>query len=261
MRRFALLALSFTLAVEAQSKKKLSDEERIEILRGMSAEYATAKVLIPRSRKALPLDSNGKYDKSIWDDAMKEFGPAARSGEQIQVTKISLEDDKILLELNHGLKTGKKWYEKVEVGMGGSTAPVGRADQVATAGTTLQIKFPDKLHDLDSSKIKQILKTVLDFEKHSVTENYVDQLPEPIKIAIKEKRPIEGMDREQVMMALGKPIRKERRTVDGTDLEDWMYGRAPGKITFVTFTGKAVSKVKEAYAGLGGSTAAELPVQ
>ncbi len=261
MRRFALLALSCVLVLEAQSKKKLSDEERIEILRGMTAEYATAKVLIPRSRKALPIDSTGKYDKSIWDDAMKEFGPAARSGEQVQVTKISFEDDKVILELNHGLKTGKKWYEKVEVGMGGNTAPVGRADQVATAGTLLAIKFPDKLHDLDSAKIKQLLRPVLDFEKHSVTENYVDQLPEPIKNAIKEKRPIEGMDREQVMMALGKPIRKERRTVDGIDLEDWMYGRAPGKITFVTFTGKTVSKVKDSYAGLGGSTAAELPVQ
>ena len=260
MRRSLPLVILLTLALNA--KTKLSDEERIEIIRGLSSEHATAKTTIPRSRKPLVVESEGaKWDKSAWDDAMKEFGPAARSGEQIQVTKISLEDDKILLELNHGLKTGKKWYEKVEVGMGGSTAPVGRADQVATAGTTLQIKFPDKLHDLDSSKIKQILKTVLDFEKHSVTENYVDQLPEPIKIAIKEKRPIEGMDREQVMMALGKPIRKERRTVDGTDLEDWMYGRAPGKITFVTFTGKTVSKVKEAYAGLGGSTAAELPVQ
>ena len=45
MRRFALLALSCTLTglmVEAQSKKKLSDEERIEILRGMTAEFATA---------------------------------------------------------------------------------------------------------------------------------------------------------------------------------------------------------------------------
>ena len=102
MRRLALLALWFTLAVEAQSKKKLSDEERIEILRGITAEYATAKVLIPRSRKALPIDSTGKYDKGIWDDAMKEFGPAARSGEQVQITKIILEDDKILLELNHG---------------------------------------------------------------------------------------------------------------------------------------------------------------
>jgi hypothetical protein len=40
-----------------------------------------------------------------------------------------------------------------------------------------------------------------------------------------------------------------------------MYGRAPGKLTFVTFEGNKVVKVKELYAGLGGSTAADLPVQ
>ncbi len=35
------------------------------------------------------------------------------------------------------------------------------------------------------------------------------------------------------------------------ELEDWVYGKAPGKITFVTFNGDKVIKVKDAYAGLG----------
>ncbi len=260
MRRLLLLSLSFTLAINA--KQKLSDEERIEIIRGMSSEFATAKTMIPRSRKPLVIQSEGaKWDKTAWDDAMKEFGPAARSGELVQVTKITIEDDKILLELNNGLKTGKKWYEHIEVGMGGNTSPVGRADQVAQAGTNLALKFPEKLHDIDSAKIKALLKPILDFEKRTVTENYVDQLPEPVKLAIKEKRAIEGMDREQVIMALGRPRNKERRTVEGTDIEDWMYGLPPGKITFITFTANKVSKVKDSYAGLGGMTAPNLPVQ
>ena len=33
-----------------------------------------------------------------------------------------------------------------------------------------------------------------------------------------------------------------------------LYGMPPGKITFVTFKGKLVVKVKDAYAGLGGQT-------
>ncbi len=260
MRQLMLLSLSFALV--ANAKVKLSDEERIEILRGLSSEYATAKTMIPRSKKPLVIQLDGLMkDKAAWDDAMKEFGPAARSGELVQITKITIEEDKILFELNHGLKTGKKWYEHIDVGMGGSTTPVGRADQVATAGTYLSLKFPEKLHDIDSVKIKAILKPILDFEKRTVTENYVDQLPEPVKNAIKEKRAIEGMDREQVIMALGRPRNKERRTIDGDEIEDWMYGLPPGKITFITFTSNKVSKVKDSYAGLGGSTAPNLPVQ
>jgi hypothetical protein len=50
---------------------------------------------------------------------------------------------------------------------------------------------------------------------------------------------------------MGKPMHKSRETKDGLDLEDWVYGQAPGKITFVTFKGDKVIKVKESYAGLG----------
>ena len=60
-----------------------------------------------------------------------------------------------------------------------------------------------------------------------------------------------GMDHEQVRMALGQPQHKSRETKDGVDVEDWVYGTQPGKITFVTFSGDKVIKVKDAYAGLG----------
>jgi hypothetical protein len=52
-------------------------------------------------------------------------------------------------------------------------------------------------------------------------------------------------------MAMGHPLRKYRETKDGVDFEDWIYGEAPGKVTFVTFSGSKVVKVKEQYAGLG----------
>jgi hypothetical protein len=84
-----------------------------------------------------------------------------------------------------------------------------------------------------------------------VTEVYTETLPPEQQKAIREKRAIEGMNHEQVILAMGKPMHKSRETKDGLDLEDWVYGRAPGKITFVTFKGDKVIKVKESYAGLG----------
>ena len=67
-----------------------------------------------------------------------------------------------------------------------------------------------------------------------------------------------GMEREQVIMALGRPQHKSRETKDGVELEDWVYGKPPGRITFVTFNGNKVIKVKESYAGLGVEAAAPL---
>ena len=96
---------------------------------------------------------------------------------------------------------------------------------------------------------------VLEFDKQTVTEQYIDTLPPEIKQAITEKKPIEGMDRDQVRMALGQPVRKSREMKDGIEIEDWIYGNPPGKIMFVTFAGPKVIKVKETYAGLGGSIA------
>ncbi len=102
--------------------------------------------------------------------------------------------------------------------------------------------------------MKKLLAPILDFEKHSATEHYIETLPAPIKQAITDKKAIEGMDRDQVLLAMGTPRRKVRESKDGVDTEDWIYGEPPGKITFVTFTGAKVTRVKEAYAGLGGST-------
>ena len=68
-----------------------------------------------------------------------------------------------------------------------------------------------------------------------------------------------GMNREQVVLAMGRPAHKSRETKDGVEQEDWVFGTPPGKITFVTFGGEKVVKVKEEYAGLG-SEVADQPV-
>ncbi len=257
-RRLIVLLLPAALF---SKEKKLTVDERMTLLRGLTAEYAKAKVLIPRSKKSLAIEPSGKWDKDAWEKANVEFGPAARVGEMVQITKVKIEDDRVELELNHGLKTGPKWYERVEVGMGNSSTPISGRDNVAKAGTNMAIVFGKNIEALEVAEVKKILGQILDFDMRSVTESYMEKLPEPVRKAIEQKRVIEGMDREQVRLAVGQPVRKERRIVEGDELEDWMYGRPPGKLTFVTFTGSKVTKVKDMYAGLGGSTAPELPVQ
>ncbi len=252
MRAFAALAILSLLPAVPAAADKLSLDDRVELTRGLMAEYGTVKVLLPRSKKALEFNSDGTYDKKQWQEIARESGPAARTGDLVQVTKISIEADRIVLEINGGFKGGRKWYQGVQVGVnGGMPVPVSTNDSNAPGGTSIAILFHKPLEPIKASDVKKMLAPVVDFEKHSVTEIYVDTLPPEMKKAIQEKRATEGMNREQVIMAMGRPAHKSRETKDGMELEDWVYGTAPGKITFVTFNGDKVIKVKEAYAGLG----------
>jgi len=253
-----VLACLLLAVVAASADRKLTFEERIEITRGLTAEYATVKALLPRSKKALPIEANGVWDKKHWEEVNKEFGPAARVGDLVQITKIEIESDKIVLEINGGMKSGRKWSDRIEVGMGSRTRPIGPSG-TPTLGTSIVLMYPKGVPTLESAQIKKTLAPLLDFEKRSVTEQYVENLPEPIKEAIKKQQVIEGMDKEQVLLSVGRPARKLRETKDGLDLEEWIYGTPPGKITFVTFHNSKVIKVKAAFAGLGGSVAEPTP--
>ena len=225
----------------------------------MTAEYGTVKAFLPRSKKALKINADGTWDKAEWQEIGREYGPVARTGELVKITKVDFDKDKITLQINGGLNTKGKWYERIEGGMGsgGSTVPMSR-NTTRSAGTTIAIVFEDRVPPIKPTEVKQILAGVLEFERRSATENYFDTLPPEIQEAIRAKRVEVGMDREQVILAVGRPRDRIREMVDGLETEDWIYGYPPGKISFVTFANGKVTKVKDSYAGLGGSTAPPL---
>jgi hypothetical protein len=244
----ACLSLLPTLCVA----NKLKDEDKIELTRGLLAEYATAKILLPRSRKPLEFDANGTWDKSEWAEVARQSGPAARTGDTVQITKLSIDEDKLVLEINHGQRRSGHWYDHVQVGMG-TTGPVGQpGDSNAASGTYIAILFHKPLEPMKAADVKKMLAPILDFERRTATELYVDTLTPEMKQAVQEKRAMVGMTREQVILAVGRPAHKSRETnKDGVEQEDWVYGTPPGKIEFVTFVGEKVTKVKDEYAGLG----------
>jgi hypothetical protein len=254
MRTIATAAIAMVLP-SVSLANKLTFEDRIELTRGLSSEYATVKVLLPRSKKPLEFESNGTWDKKEWDEVAKQAGPAARTGDQVQITKINIEEDKLILEINGGLKRGGHWYDHVQIGLGTGTAPAPNGNSNATSGTYIAVLFHKPLEPMKAAAIKKMLAPILDFEKRSAADLYADTLPPETKKAIQEKRVEVGMTREQVVLAVGRPAHKSRETKDGAEVEDWVFGAPPGKITFVTFGGEKVIKVKEEYAGLGSEVA------
>jgi hypothetical protein len=245
--------------------RKLTDEEKLTLMRGLSSEYAKVKVFLPRSKKALKMKSDGTYDKAEWKETGMEFGPVARVDDLVQITHVDIEDNHMTFEIDGGFKPKGKWYQRIEVGggIGGSgTQPVNQ-DPKRAFGTSLSLIWDGRIPpEIQVSDVKKILKPVLDFEMRSASEDYFSSLPPEIQEAIKAKRAAIGMTRDQVRMAMGMPRDKLRETKDGLDTEDWIYGLPPGKITFVTFANGKVIQVKDSYAGLGGATAPPLkPVQ
>ena len=231
---------------------KLSFEQKVELLQGMSAEFAVAKVTLPRSRKPLRFYENGTWDVDQWDEANFKEGPAARPGDQVQITKMDIDDDKITIQLNDGTKKGS-WLDRIQVGMGNQTVPVTKQQPNAAAGTTIEVRFEDSIAGVDTERLKEILAPLMDFDERSATELYIESLPPPVQEAIKDERAIEGMDHDQVLLALGRPRDKVREYKDNTDFEEWIYGRPPGVIRFIKFVNGHVVEIQESFAGLGGA--------
>jgi len=258
-RLWALIFLAMLLPAQRGKEdrvRKLTDEEKIELLRGLTAEYATVKAFIPRVKRPVTIRADGTYDKVEWREKGDEYGAVARVGELVQITKVEIEDDRIVLQINGGLNTRGKWYERIEGGVGtsGRTVPMSR-NLTRSAGTTIALVFPGRIPpEIKPADVKKMLQPVLEFDTRSATQNYFDTLPPEIQEAIKAKRAEVGMTPEQVKMALGHPRDRWRETVDGVETEDWVYGYPPGKITFVTFANGKVIRVKDSYAGLGGQT-------
>ena len=194
MRGYTVIAVLTFAPGLFSAGNKLTWEDRVELTRGLTAEYATVKALLPRSSKPLEFDAKSGYDKNQWLAIGREGGPAARTGDLVQITKIDIGDDKLVLQINGGYKGGRKWYQGVQIGMGGSTAPVStNNDSNAPGGTSIVILFHQPLEPIKASEIKKMLAPVLDFEKHSVTQLYSESLPPETQAAIKAKR-AEGGD-------------------------------------------------------------------
>lgn len=260
MKSLVCVMVSASIGTGLFAAGKLTYDDEVELVRGLSAEYAKVRTYLPRSKKPIDYNADGTWDKQAWLNAGEKLGPAARVGDQIQITKVTLENDKIVLEINGGIKSGHHWYDNVQGGMGGANAPVYNGNSNASAGTYIAILFHKPLEPMKAADVKKLLAPIFDFDKHSATEIYSETLPPEIKAAIAEKRAQVGMDQDQIVMALGRPVRRIRETIDDVDYEDWIFGTPPGKITFVTFNGKKCVKVKESYAGLGAEAAAPLDV-
>ena len=238
--------------------KDLMPKSRMNIMRGLIAEYATVKAPLPRGEKGLFLKSDGEIDKDKLTKEITQEGTAIPPNILIQITDIVFKDKEIAFEINGGGRKKTKWYDHIEVGVGYGTTPITQPNQGTPTGSTVTLVFPKKLQDMTVEDIKAYLGPVLDFTPVTPMQMMTAPIPPEFQAAIEEKRAEEGMDRDMVIAALGQPERKVREEEQGVEQEDWIYGTPPLKTIFVRFEGDVVVSVKEYSGGIEGSAQAPI---
>ena len=244
----------------ASGKKSatLQETSKLALIRYVSGEFAKARKPVPGGKEGFILYTNKPLNQELLDRTVAVHGAAVNTGDTAQITNLEFRERTIVVDINGGGRGRKHWRDRIQVGMGGPTAPIGQPTTTTTQeagppgiqpgrGGTIIVQFPGAVPDLTPDQLKQILGPFLDFSKErSAAVHWIDTLPPEMKKAITERHAVLGMDREEVVAAIGKPDRKVReRDANGNDTEDWIYGHPPDKTVFVRFTGERVTAIKQ----------------
>lgn len=233
----------------------LQDSSKLTLIRYVSGEYAKAIKPLPAGKEGFIVHIGQPLDANMLDRQVATHGAAVNTGDHVQITKLEFRDKQIIVDLNGGGRGKKRLRDRIHLEMGGiPTARTTSTQQDSGPpgmqpglGSTLYLDFAQALPDMAPEDLKKILSPFLDFNRQrSASVQWFDTLPIEMRRAIQERKPIVGMDREEVVAAIGKPEHKVReRDQEGNDIEDWIYGQPPSKTIFVRFTGQRVTSVKQ----------------
>jgi hypothetical protein len=233
----------------------LQESSKLDLIRYVSGEFAKATKSLPAGKEGLIVYVGKPIQADMLERALATHGAAVNNGDKVQITKLEFRDKEIIVDLNGGGRGKKRLRDRIHIEMGGIPTATTTTEQQQTGppgmqpglGCTLYLDFNKPVPDLSPNELKELLTPFLDFSRErSASVQWIDTLPPEMKKAIQERRPVVGMDREQVVAAIGKPDHKIReRDNDGNDIEDWIYGQPPSKTVFVRFNGDRVTIIKQ----------------
>jgi hypothetical protein len=245
-------------ASTAQTSGPLQEQSKLDLIRYVSGEFAKATKPLPRGKDGFLVYVGQPLMLDQLDRAVANHGAAVNVGDNVQITKLEFHDHTIAVDVNGGGKGKRNWRDHVSMGMGGGFPTGGQTSTTKTdenaapgvipgTGSTIYLEFKKDVPDMTPDDLKRLLAPFLDFTKQrSASVHWVDTLSPELKKAIQDRRPTVGMDREEVIAAIGKPEHKVReRDSEGNEIEDWIYGQPPSKTVFVRFQGERVTSVRQ----------------
>ena len=233
----------------------LQEGSKLTLVRFVSGEFAKAVKSLPAGKEGFNLTVGKPLDTQLLDRAVATHGAAVNSGDNVQITGLEFRTHQIVVDLNGGGRGKHHWRDHLQISMGGAYPTMQSASSQETGppglqpgmGSTIFLEWNKFVPDMTPDELKKILSPFLSFQnERSASVQWIDTLPPEMKKAIQERRPLVGMDREEVIAAMGKPDHKVReRDSEGNDIEDWIYGQPPSKTVFVRFTGDHVTKIEQ----------------
>jgi hypothetical protein len=232
----------------------LRDETRLQLIRYVSGEFAKAIKPMPGGKEGFLVYVGKPVNDDLLNRAVATHGAAVNTGDPVQITRLDFHAHTIAVDVNGGGKPKKNWRDHVQIGMG-----VPMSSQTSTSnenappgvrpgmGSTIFLEFDKTIPEMTPEQLKQLLAPFMDFSRQrSAAVHWVDTLSPELKKAIQDRRPTVGMDKEEVVAAIGKPEHKVReRDAEGNDIEDWIYGQPPSKTIFIRFQGDKVTNIRQ----------------
>lgn len=234
----------------------LQENSKLVLIRFVSGEFAKAVKSLPAGKEGFLVYIGKPINTEILDRAVATHGAAVNSGDSVQITKLEFRDHQIVVDLNGGGRGKRRWRDHLQIGIGGPPMPTvhstsnqeqGPPGMQPGMGSTIFLEWNKAVPDMTPEELKQVLSPFLNFAKErSAAVQWIDTLPPEMKKAIQERKPLVGMDREELVAAMGKPDHKVReRDSEGNDIEDWIYGQPPSKTVFIRFQGDHVTSIKQ----------------
>jgi hypothetical protein len=232
----------------------LQESSKLTLVRFVSGEFAKAVKALPAGKEGFDFSVGQPLNAELLDRAVATHGAAVNSGDSVQITALQFRGRQIIVDVNGGGRGKHHWRDHLQIGIGGgyptmttATQETGPPGLQPGMGSTIFLEWSKFVPDMTPDELKQILSPFLSFQKErSASVQWIDTLPPEMKKAIEERRPMVGMDREELVAAMGKPDHKVReRDSDGNEIEDWIYGQPPSKTVFVRFQGDHVTKIQQ----------------
>lgn len=234
---------------DLEKRPQLNDGTKMQLIQVIQAEFVHARKYFPLGDKSIAIAPDGEIrpgDARLYQ-MMQVNGAAAKIGDKVQITNIVFHEKSIYVEINGGPKKKSKWYNHVQLGMGGASTNGGDPNQAQPTGAAMTLEFKQRVPEMSGAELKLLLGPVLDFSVKTAAEVYVDTLPPKIKAAIKSHDVLVGMNRDMVIMARERTQQKTREKDEkGEEYEEWLYGAPPQDVIFVRFKGDEVVQVKTA---------------
>jgi hypothetical protein len=232
------------------SNVPLTHHDREDLLRFLQSEQGFTMRPLPVATLTLP--ANGEMKPSGYDyvNLVQSKGMAAKAGERVTITDVTIEKNSILIDFNGGPVHKHKWLRHISVGMDpNATTPIVADAPNEATGSRIALIFPHDVPDLTGMQVEDLMKPIVDFAVKTPQEAYTDTLPPFLRKAVNDHHVLVGMNHEMVVSAMGQPKTKMREEENQMNIEIWIYGDPPEPTQFVRFNGNRVIRLEIARVG------------